>query len=81
MTPTSLDRAKRELIEILRAEAAHFAAVAAALEGAQAPADVLSALHPLGEAHLCSKINALGGTLGVLALLAQEAQPQGQAQR
>jgi hypothetical protein len=76
-----LEVAKRELIEALRTEAAHFAAVAAALEQAQAPADVLSALHPLGNAHLCSRINGLGGTLGVLALLAQEGQAQQQAQR
>jgi hypothetical protein len=75
MTPTSLEHAKQELIEVLRAEAAHFTEVARALEQAEAPADVLSALHPLGKAHLCSKINALGGSLGVLALLAQDGQP------
>jgi hypothetical protein len=71
----SVEHAKRELIEVLRAEAAHFVDVAAALEQAEAPGDVLSALHPLGKAHLCSRINALGGSLGVLALLAQEGQP------
>jgi hypothetical protein len=81
MTPTSVEVAKRELIEALRAEAAHFVAVATALEQAQAPADVISALHPLGKAHLCSRINGLGGTLGVLALLAQEGQAQERAQR
>jgi hypothetical protein len=80
MTTPTLEVAKRELIEALRAEASHFAAVAVALEQAQAPAEVLSALHPLGKAHLCSRINGLGGTLGVLALLAQERQAQEQPQ-
>ncbi len=80
MTATSLEDAKRQLIEVLRAEAAHFVEVAAALEQAETPADVLSALHPLGKAHLCSKINALGGSLGVLAILAQEGQPTEHAQ-
>jgi len=81
MTATSLEDAKQELIELLRAEAAHFGDVAAALERADAPADVLLALRPLGKAHLCSKINAMGGSLGVLALLAKDEQPQEQAQR
>jgi hypothetical protein len=76
MPPTSLEHAKQELIEVLRAEAAHFMEVARALEQAEAPADVLSALHPLGKAHMCSKLNALGGSLGVLALLAHEGQPR-----
>ncbi len=81
MTPTSLEDAKRELIEVLRAETTHFAEVAAALEQAEAPVDVLSTLHPLGKAHLCGRINSLGGSLGVLALLAQEGQPHEHAPR
>ncbi len=81
MSPPSLEHAKHELIEVLRAEAAHFVDVAAALEQAAAPADVLSALHPLGETNLSSRINALGGALGVLALLAQEREPPEHAGR
>jgi hypothetical protein len=76
MTDTSVEHARQELIEVLRAEGHHFLGVAAALERAAGPGEVLAALHPLGETHLCSKINALGGKLGVLALLAQEGQPQ-----
>jgi hypothetical protein len=81
MTPLSVEHAKRQLIEVLQAEAAHLSEVAAALEEAKAPAAVLSALEPLGKTHLCARMNALSGTLGVLALLAQEReQVQRQAQ-
>jgi len=72
MTATSVEDATRELIRVLQTEADHFLKVAAALEQAADPGDVLSALHPLGETHLCGKINAFGGKLSVLALLAQE---------
>jgi hypothetical protein len=76
MTATSVECTKRKLIQVLRAEAAEFAGVAAALEQAEAPSDVLSALHPLEKTHLCGQMNALGGSLSVLALMAQEHQPR-----
>jgi hypothetical protein len=72
----SMELARRELIEVLLAEGNHSLSVAAALKQAAGPGDVLSALDFFGETHLCGKINALGGSLGVLALLAKEQEPR-----
>jgi hypothetical protein len=72
MPHTSMEHARRELIEVLLAEGNHFQNVAAALKQGAGPGNILSALEFFGETHLCGKINALGGSLGVLALLAQE---------
>jgi hypothetical protein len=81
MSPVTVEQAKRQLIDVLRAESAHILAVAAALEKVEAPEAVLSALDPLGKTQLCGKMNALSGALGVLALLARDGQAQQQDRR
>ena len=80
MTPIYVEDPKRQLIDVLRAEGKHFLSVAAALELAENPGDVLSALDFLGETHRCDKINALGGKLSVRAIQTQE-QEQRRMQR
>jgi hypothetical protein len=72
MTPIYVEDPKRQLIDVLRAEGNHFLSVAAALEQAEGPRDVLSALEFLGETDRCDKINALGGKLSVRAIQTQE---------
>ena len=72
MTPIYVEDPKRQLIDVLRAEGNHFLSVAAALEQAESPGDVCSALDFLAETHRCDKINALGGKLSVRAIQTQE---------
>ena len=72
MTPIYVEDPKRQLIDVLRAESNHFLSVAAALEQAESPGDVRSALDFLAETHRCDKINALGGKLSVRAIQTQE---------
>jgi hypothetical protein len=79
MNPHSIERAKSELIQALRGRADHFLGVAEALSGAEAPWDLLSALHTLGEIDVGSEVSDLSGKLGVLALLAQAERPRKQA--